>query len=585
MTPPRLPCLSKATDAIPDMKKVVGLDAPSEVDLQLHVDRTGWTFHVKALSPVNLRSLLNLAELHCTATQRDTVLRALAVLQDAALYPSTLTPSPPSRLPRACLDQLIANNHAEPLTPEFLRAHNISFPTVVLFLVPEAWKARFRVIKHTRCTNAHQQSTDFPVRLPTPREVEGTMKNAQWFGSLDFSGWFDQLELHDDLIPWNVFAVGSRLFRLKRLAMGQTTSVFAAQTIASLIAHVAAVRAELTSSTSFQHLVYIDNIFPVSSQGRENVARFCQHFLLTCRDVGAAVNEIDLNTANLCDEASFAHFIVQEGEVLGKHFNTGNHTVKLGAKSTGKAQNLLELIRSIPGTQFLTTKRRFAAICALGLYGLGVSKHSARSFSHLFTALNRIYTSAASFASSEALLKRFWSSEFLVDEELKDQMEHILKLMQINEPRAIDPRLSREKLLFVDASSHAWGAALLANGTMKVASGKWFDEVRHLTKHSAFAEPRAVVEAVYRLVPSNYEGEIMVVTDHLPMVSAFNEPWRPSSWQRAYGGALELLANFAPRASFRAVHLPGKHMPVDQLSRGGEAPSLAQVEEATRYIF
>lgn len=134
-------------------------------------------------------------------------------------------------------------------------------------------------------------------------------------------------------------------------------------------------------------------------------------------------------------------------------------------------------------------------------------------------------------------------------------------------------------VIYTDASCFGWGCCRVGGGTLTMFGGEWTvqERRRYRVELSCVSEPLAVIKSLCVLLAGGHVGDVVVFTDHMPLVWAMQA--RHRGWS-GYGEVARFLQEVRPqgasgRTEFRFV--PGVANPADAVSRGRYAPPLLPV--------
>lgn len=132
-----------------------------------------------------------------------------------------------------------------------------------------------------------------------------------------------------------------------------------------------------------------------------------------------------------------------------------------------------------------------------------------------------------------------------------------------------------QTVIYTDASSFGWGCCRIVGGTVAMFGAPWTrdERRRYRVEHSCSSEPLAVIKSMCALLQFDKDSDIVIYTDHMPLVWAMNS--RHRGWS-AYGEVARFVAGLKRgRVEFRFV--PGAANPADAVSRGKFVPPLLPV--------
>ena len=237
--------------------------------------------------------------------------------------------------------------------------------TVVIFTVPEHFKQRRRVIKHTKAFNqAFGKDTLEGIRLLSNKDLVQSVHDGEYAICVDYSAYFDQIPLSENVSRGFCFPVGGQWYRLTRLPMGMRQSVDVAQTASEVIAsfaHPSGIRID----------VYVDNV-RILGHVKEDVIEAAVSLIQRCRAVNVQINEI---AADEDAREAAKRLIRSDGEFLGVHFNYITKKVRVGEKAIAK---LAALERLLSAAQDRFSHRNFLGVFGLLFFALQVTRLPAR---------------------------------------------------------------------------------------------------------------------------------------------------------------------------------------------------------------
>jgi hypothetical protein len=155
-----------------------------------------------------------------------------------------------------------------------------------------------------------------------------------------------------------------------------------------------------------------------------------------------------------------------------------------------------------------------------------------------------------------------------------------IESMVSNQPQPLcRPILNGKKMSIVtDASEFGWAACSMkgVHGQVESIAEQWRDDdyVSTNLEQSVNSEPEGIWRAVCRFVTADVT-EVMILTDHLPMVFAGKKGYASCF---TYNRLLERLRKSFPRVTFHFAHVPGSLNPVDKMSRGDSSPEQTNAE-------
>lgn len=432
------------------------------------------------------------------------------------------------------------------------------------FLVPEHAKHRFRFIQHPKLANA-ETSKDEKVRFTPFYERHNAVLKGKYVIDLDWSAFFDQFELSDEVTPFFSFVVrDGTVYSMKVLPMGLKHSVG--------IAHTATLQLLNFGPESYVE-AYIDNVRIVSDDPQA-VIRDAAKLLMRCAQARVTVNEADigpLRDAPSGDQCALATDIAtallkQAGPWLGEHYDYVTKTIQMCDKTRAKVQLCLEAKRP--------TFRTFAATA-------GILQYASRT---LGLSLAPYYASRRAFSDVAWFLERcpdHWDKPLpplcdAVTANLKRWRDDLLAA----KPRVMHAPEYPDLVIIVDASDTGWGALSFdAHGRETFSAEQWStaDKRAFDTRVSTRAEPEGLYRACCAMVARHKHRAVHIMSDSSAATGAINKGSSGSYWMNYV--CVKLQAAF-PEVAIRVTHTPGNRNPADGVSRGEAEPSAADWSRA-----
>ena len=425
------------------------------------------------------------------------------------------------------------------------------------FLVPEHAKRRWRFIQHPVLANRHT-SCDEKVQFTPFYERHNAVLKGKYAIDVDWSAFFDQFELSDDVSPYFSFVVqGGQVYSMNVLPMGLKHSVS--------IAHTATLQLLNFNPTSYVE-AYIDNVRLVSDD-KEALIRDAATLLERCARARVTVNEADVSTLMQVPAAErraaaiklAAPLCTQKGPWLGELYDYAAKTIEL----TDKTRHKVEVCLDAPRPSF----RTFAATA-------GILQYASRT---LGLALAPYHPARRAISDIAWLLERcddLWDKPLpqlcdAVTKNLREWRDAILAA----KPRVMSEPEFPELVIIVDASDDGWGALSFDNhGSETFRAQKWSTADRRAfdTKVSTRAESEGLYRACCMLVRHSAHRTVYIASDSSATTGAVNKGSSMSYWMNYV--CRKLQAAF-PHITFHVVHIPGATNPADGISRGLPEPS------------
>jgi len=486
-----------------------------------------------------------------------------SVYQEAGV-PVKSTIERSTRYSEAEVEKLLAMGHIELVQPSDVRGE------VLCFTVNETAKKRRRRISHTRTINQFISrktfSPLFPVKISTKSDVISSVHSGDFMISLDFAGWFDQLPLSDRVSRRMCFKAGNRLFRLKNVPMGMSSSVGLACAVTDRLLDF--------EQMSRSVLKCIDNVLFIGT--REAVLRDAALFRQRCVEVGAVLNEADI---------PLEYLLTQKGEWCGV-------VLDLVAKTVQLTQKCVERTRLSWALREQWTWRGFQSCVGMLFwsYGLAANLDVHRKFA-LLRYISRVSADLQERPELIDAPARIWPSA------LRDMQEWVSRI-EANAPRSVPLSGSDyDWLIATDASKLGWGyfAFNVKSGQTSSYGSKWSSTQRarfgETLSQSTTAEPIAVVNSLchwYRpasfpdQTASTSKPRVHVLCDNIATVCSFSRGFSTSSLliNQQYGRMMDRF----PFLSITISHLQGAINPADGPSRGVPLPPSSHGQAASTLL-
>ena len=476
---------------------------------------------------------------------------------------------PKARLPQSDIQKLLALEKIEPADPRRARG------TCRVFTVDELAKQRRRCIQHTRDINDCIKEVD-PVSFLPWQERHLAVLSGSHVIDLDFSAFYDQMELDDAVRDFFVFEAHGKFYRMKVLSMGQRQSVGVAHRITQQL-------------LNFEHKSahtepYIDNTRFVGS--RAAVIEDATMFLWRCFEANVTCNEVQLaglrNRLNdvrngrqleAADEKELAEgkcwedlvklWIRKEAENivktncdwLGEAYDYEQKTVWTSEKTRQKIRAIMEHTDE-------WTWRNFAAATALLIYA---SRTLDLKLSRYFAAL-RAYREASTLlqAAPEA-----WEKQAVMEPHTKKAFKAWADEVLAAEPRKVNRSPPLKWTIMTDASVWGYGALIAgADGTIRTIAHPWSQSERENglnAEHSTEAEPMAIYKVLCEAIPPGERATARIITDHDPAVYALKKGYAKSF---NINKVCYWIQNTFPDLELSVEHIAGSKNSADGISRG-----------------
>jgi hypothetical protein len=529
-------------------------------------ERGAWPIHTKDVTTINYDALYELPGIPgSTTAERWT--RKRRWLEDDSVYeehgviirgaPGT----PEARYKPMWIDRLCATHVIEQIDKKHVRGWTR------LYAVPEPAKKRFRAIMHTVDINdACGSETLDSCTFPTKRTIADAVHDGEYMIALDFSAYYYQFALHESVGRRMCFRWNGRLFRLKKLAMGQRQAVD--------IANAATMRMLDFETKSRRVMSIIDNVVFIGS--RDAVVDDAWTFIQRCKAVNATLNEIDVRGASRDDVATL---VLQAGDWGGVHVDLVDKTVCLTEKIVKKT-------RLSWANRATWQWRHYAAHIGLLFWAWRIVDLPMASFFEVLRFNSEVGKAATQrYASVKRELglpddatpaNPFWSEPAVVWQSVAPILERWTEIVLRNSPRAVKPPLDLEIILECDASKWGWSFCGLHLATDEPFAYKapWSDEMRRRfgekLGESTFAEPFGVLYSLERMREHFPDATRFGVTnDNNVAVISHQRAFNSRSWHINECMRHRELLMPENRFSISLRHVAGVNNIADSGSRGG----------------
>jgi hypothetical protein len=433
------------------------------------------------------------------------------------------------------------------------------------FTIVQQEKRRLRVIAEPCINPTCCKEKMYEVHYPSRLERRARARGAAYSVEIDFAAFFDQFDLDKRVQPWFVLRTkepvdGRNLFALTRMPMGATFAPSVAQTVTSVLVY------PLLSISGVRVDTMIDNVRIVADNKRSFI-RALRLFLE--RAAAADITLNDVETLQGTDDELAARFAVGDAPrvFLGEKYvrDTVSNADRLVEKLRRAAEERTR-VRALDDPPY--TKRHFASLIGLMLFmahtlNVPLSRHHTllRAYANLINASTSWDEPCPAISAA-------------AQSELDGLLQWLLRNEPVDLPVLCPPSVSvkdYDAAIEVDASCTAWGAKVLFPATGEVFSlqQRWTSPVNH----SAWAEPRAALEAV-RWARRRLGGsaKIALITDHAAMATG-QRRWHAN--HGGFSGSYHLNAFYDElyaHGEGEVFYVEGERNEADQLSRDASAP-------------
>ncbi|CUF22587.1 unnamed protein product [Bodo saltans] len=434
---------------------------------------------------------------------------ALAWLQNRDLYVNLLRHRKKSRR------RQFNNIAMEPHIQQFVDADIIEIADERKI---SAW---YRLIVETRDLNDLWKRLGFPYTdLPQMDHIRELTLTSDIISCADLKCYYYQLPLDEAVRNFFGIKIGKRVFRLTRLPMGATISVYVAHTISSYM-H----RQLLPRNTPC--MTYIDNWY---SKGNN-------------------VNHYDKCIAKLSENTAGTKMTI-----LGVDVDTTEKTIRLGSKYARHVPFLRAAMdRELTHTEMwkvLGVVMRFVLVAARPLHDK-------------YFLLCMIRRASRNLAMDET--GELWNKPLHCSPAEKHQLKQLVQeACEMKTYKIVTTTMSKDPtVLFTDASAKAWGVVRLEQSTMKITSGK----LPEMPIHEG--EAQAVVEG---LEDCRHSQAVAIIVDNTIVAQAIV---KGHSTNKVVNHLCEIIATWPVRISIAWV--PSEENWADGPSRSKQV-RLAEIE-------
>lgn len=475
-------------------------------------DPATWRLHTKNVGTVwwpaihrmareaNLVEQAVRAEQWCTTTQ---FFRPLA-------QPTTEADIPYARFTVEQVETLLDFNKLVPFDGA-LRGFVKAFP------LPQPSKQVQRPIFDPDSNNRLVRSAMLELDYPSRFERRAHARNARFEAQFDFSAYFDQFELAENVRPYYVMRSrqpvrGCTLFALTRMPMGGCPSPGVAQTVTWVIVEVVHRRFPSVTIDTM-----IDNVRILDGGNQRDFVGAVRCFLELCAEARLTLNDSAQWAGLRSDDDLLRHCSVARGPrvFLGEEY-LPDGTIRNSPGNVEKLRTASELFERKVAGEGVLTYRQFAALIGLALF----MAHTVNVRICDYFRLMRAYS-----AIIQGLTRWDDAVEYIAPEPLAE-LRSLLGVLCAN-PAVELPALrppsfadnDYDAVIVVDASGAGWGAYVrfAASGSIAMLQQRWSGHIAH----SAHAEPSAALNAVRWTLEQlrTRTPRIALVTDHVALAA------------------------------------------------------------------
>jgi hypothetical protein len=405
----------------------------------------------------------------------------------------------------------------------------------------------------------------YEVHYPSRLERRARAKGARFSVEIDFAAFFDQFSLTDTVQPWFTLRSkeevdGSSLFVLTRMPMGATFAPSVAQAVTSALVY------PLLSIAGVCVDTMIDNV-RIVADSKQSFIRALRLFLERATSAGITLN--DAETLRGTDDELAERFLVSDAPRIFLGEKYVGDTVSNAERLVDKLRDALNERRRARGPEELPySARHFASMMGLALFMAHTVNVALSSYHTLLRAYAKVIN------DSEGWDKPCPAISEAAEAELARMAHVLLDNQPVNLPVLHPPSTSAkdyDAAIEVDASCTAWGAKVLlpASGRVFSLQQRWTAPINH----SAWAEPRAALEAVrWARRQLGRSAKIALITDHSAMATGQRR------WYANFGGFSNsyhlntFYDELYARGGGEVFYVEGLRNEADQLSRDASAP-------------
>ncbi len=504
-----------------------------------HVDRlpADAPLHVKIVPRIDIQQV---RDLPASPETKAAFARVTGWLDDDSFYSSvpecSASEVPFTKMSAADINNLSRHGIIDEIEPRDVRG------PVRMFKVPEVAKGRFRPIKHTYLINDILDKSTLPASpMATTRDIVDLVLRGSHFLSLDFSAYYDQFRLCDDVSRRMCFRKGKRYYRVCTLPMGQRQAVPVAATTTAMFLDFPCKR------TTTQAV--IDNVIFVGTE--KDVLSDARKFVRRVHSCNGKLNE---------DTIELTPLLRTSGEWCGVMLD-------LTAKTVALTNKVVEKLKVSWSRRTLWTYRNFAAHCGLLFYAWNVLDIPAAEFYPLLRFISEC-------GRVMSLDPERWDDTVYIWPSARSSLERWTAIAIANAPRVVKERGSPDWLVCTDASAYGWGYVALNSSTNEIRSfgAPWNHQ--HVAyygeklKKSTVAEPLAIYNAMCHLLKKSAgPTRVRVGTDNTVAAASYTRGFNAHSFD-INECLRRLRATFGPEFSFEFCYIPGEENVADPYSRG-----------------
>ena len=384
------------------------------------------------------------------------------------------------------------------------------------FPSPQVNKQRLRPVFECQFNPVIDHAALPPLTYPSRKERRAALVGKRFRAEFDFSAWFDQIVLNEEVQPFYVLRVkspvevGGRVcdkFMLTRLPMGGSHAAHVAQTTTwSIIEPIIKMEGVICPTM-------LDNVC-IASNDESSFVQAVQCFLQRCEQVGATLNDQSEIPRSYNEIAAWGLRGSREPFIfLGEEYVDGR--VKNTHKNVEKLRIAwVRLNTALEARNEIITRRNLAAIIGLIIWMSNTVDIGMHNHFELIRTLSRVEATQGS-----------WDAAVEISAAL---IRHFAPIVQaLLENRPIDVTLSPlpshqhqdyDAIVVVDASATGFGGyALVREDSMTTKVIRFCHGFSTMMRHSAWAEPYGATE-VLRWIRKTYNARyVAVITDHSAM--------------------------------------------------------------------
>jgi hypothetical protein len=441
-----------------------------------------------------------------------------------------------ANLTRDDIAKLIDTGQIERIPPE--EAHLIR-GSVHVFTKPEPDKQRRRKITWTKDFNDFYTADEVAPDRGNATRADAREDILECEGSMtfDFPCQFDLIPLGRAVTYFEVFAAFGDLYRSTRQAMGKRSATSCGTTITRV---ALSYPRPPTVRTRFA----TDNVRFAGP--RDDCTKAAWTFVQRVRQMGGALNEVDVDTCTVDDIAAL--YRTKDSDFLGDVVDFEAKTIQCRARHVQRLQRFVERAR-LPSATYADVNRWWGMILYMG-DTLGLQRHE-------FYATRTYYRGLSShLAINPALWRAVCPSR------PPREIWRATEVCLANRPTRIAPAPIISAVAVVDASSLGYAAITFRADRPeqpRLTQRRWDATTRlaYDVNFSTVSEPEAMARVAERLQPAT----TLLLTDHEAFAFAFAHGSSPSPIYNARVRRVRLAGVDA------VIHVPGAVNPADAYSR------------------